>query len=129
MSKPLHVQVAEALGCKAIPHHESEYHCLWETPHFHCDCAVLSHVGSSGCSGNLANYDTDWAVSGPLIEKYGIELRDNVGGWTAGAWRPRENCVKHLMADGKTPLEAVCKLILRLVLWKGLDVDAVPEEP
>lgn len=64
----------------------------------------------------IAHYDTDWSVTGPLIEQFGIAsypLRnytvdsDETQGWVA-RW-------KHSVdASGPTPLIAVCNLILAL---------------
>ena len=119
-TKPLHVQVAEALGCKpAIYWENSPWECRCEdSPHaahtIHSECCH-SHSGMACNDGDLAAYDTDWAATGPLIEKYGLRVYPHQGmdahgdgGWNAsrGSW-----------ADfhvGATPLVAVCNLILAL---------------
>lgn len=123
--KPLHVRVAEALGtvlgeCENLVDCDGAsvcHRCGWEDPTWN-----RSH-DSVPC---IPRYDTDWSMTGPLIEKYGITLA----------------CVKKLMADdpsehwiaapsfrwlvdgraelgmpgsgGSMPMIAVCNLILAL---------------
>ena len=118
--KPLHVQVAEALG--------------WE------ECIPFSVYGVKDGSwvgddprkkadspGDFVpEYDTDWAATGPLIEKYGISViqpdehapERADGQWIAGSggahgWDDGSLCMD-CYAGGVTPLIAVCNLILLL---------------
>ena len=81
--KPLHVMVAEALGTVNSQ----------EVPPWHFI---------------TPRYDTDWSATGPLIEKYGISLKREPGGWDAR--------VDYSLASDQNPtaLVAVCHLILAL---------------
>lgn len=79
--KPLHVQVAEALG--------------W-TETF----------------GYPKRFDTDWAVTGPLIERFRLSLRPlDDGGYMAEHYR---GGVLIVARPGDTPCLAVCWLLLAL---------------
>jgi len=119
MDKPLHVQVAEALGCKL--------RLIEQTP------AVLGSYWTCGCPefqshGNLHGchrYDTDWSATGPLIEKHNLHLRPQPW-WPRAdqpekAWEARAYLTKPEHREeaiygepGSTPLIAVCNLILAL---------------
>jgi hypothetical protein len=95
--KPLHVRVAEVLGWFAIPGaqivDEQKYHAA------------------------LPRYDTDWAATGPLIEKFRITLGRNPfdGDWAAyHTWDVRALVQNPPSAHGETPLLAICNLILAL---------------
>lgn len=128
MDKPLHVQVAEALGCKPCmmpdPHGTPAWLCLCEDEHR----PIYRPHGQDG-NADLLRYDTDWSVTGPLIEKYRIAMRPTCDpkdfpeeerasaatSWDAflehGYYRntkPSEYVV------GVTPLIAVCNLLLIL---------------
>jgi hypothetical protein len=112
--KPLHVRVAEALG--------EEPELRYVSP------------GESGCwvSKNLLRtpyYDTDWAATGPLIEKHRIQVSPPM-------WMTTENFEIHeddgwmamsartTPAKGPAPLVAVCNLILKLAEEKKLGINA-----
>lgn len=100
--KPLHVQVAEALG--------------WT-------CVSLLSGSVEDWSGYapdahefvmpIPRFDTDWSATGPLIEKYGLLVAPYGPKWNAvylrdsTQWGPMERA-------GATPKEAVCRLILAL---------------
>lgn len=109
---PLHVKVAEALGWK--------------------DCALEPWTAAEDGIGErvvgppiwwglppgeswrrpVPHYDTDWAATGPLIERYEIVVVARRG-LRGDMWLAMEN--RH--ADGRlgrTYLEAVCNLILAL---------------
>lgn len=116
--KPLHVRVAEVLGCKP----ENQSYCgvgvCCET--WLCTCkrewpANPPHGHGSCCKGIL-RYDTDWTATGPLIERFGIniDLRGSGKWWASCFGVPPE--LPHLVdpQDASTPLEAVCLLILKL---------------
>lgn len=118
---PLHVRVAEALGCKIQAPRAGwdEWRCgcpekEYERPHathgIHRDCCHDRE--GLGCDHDpMARYDTDWSATGPLIEKYGIALEANGREWEA--WTgPNE--FMDTWADGPTPLIAVCNLLLAL---------------
>lgn len=115
--KPLHVRVAEALGCKPVQatdpearrrHEESG---MWGA----CWCANGGddkgpHSASGVPTTELARYDTDWAATGPLIERYYINL-ESLGehGWEASNY---PGGLSILRVTDTTPLLAACKLIL-----------------
>lgn len=115
MAEPLHVQVARALGCKLkkvvyAPGGED----VWS-----CDCPGFDHMPDEGAY--VFRYDTDWAATGPLIEKYGVELHPCVQGYNcsvpdhATTWEATkviDSCPWD--KTGPTPLIAVCNLILAL---------------
>ena len=111
IEKPLHVQVAEALTGE---------------PTCECGEAVDGYDQKSGlckrCGWRPApRYDTDWAVTGPLIEKYVDGFCFNLGamGWcdhyqvSAFGGRLGRDIGWH-QVRGETPLLAVCVLILTL---------------
>ena len=113
MDKPLHVQVAEALGCKP-GRRSSRPEIGW-----HCTCPDDRHA-TEGVDGapheghEIEHYDTDWFATGPLIERYGIGL--SVLPVNPRAWWPGFDSVNQSSHDsfGQTPLTAVCNLILEL---------------
>lgn len=118
MDKPLHVQVAEALGCKPRmmpdPHGAPAWLCLCEDEHR----PIYRRHGEKG-NADLLRYDTDWSATGPQIEKYALDLRatpwqDGTKEWEASAWRPNPNPKEAFRTSGDTPLIAVCNLILKL---------------
>lgn len=100
--KPLHIQVAEALGrvsCKE-----------WRL----IACGMAGPVYGKVCNHEDCYpasmpplYDTNWSATGPLIERYGIELEHFASTWCALGPEARR-------AGGRTPLLAVCNLILAL---------------
>lgn len=96
--KPLHVRVAEALGWTYI----------W------LDEDVWCGTDPAGNACSILCYDTDWAATGPLIEKYEIQIDKRGAGWCASAFD--EANFAHLAdpAFAETPLIAVCNLILAL---------------
>ena len=115
MGKPLHVQVAEALGCKVgmKPGFDD-----WKTPL--CGCEDVRHAHPSGV---IFHYDTDWSATGPLIEKYGLGLAAG-----SASTVPPSRRKAYLLYDGWDPvyedwvtgeggateLIAVCHLVLAL---------------
>src|SRR3972149_10154355 len=97
--KPLHVQVAEALG--------------WTECQPSSGVDLIDCVGTSPAIGpgvDVPRYDTDWSATGPLIEKYGIETKPNGAFWQAWVDEPAMGGAE----VGPTPLLAVCNLILAL---------------
>ena len=112
--KPLHVQVAEALGwtdisCagpKPILSLPGKGASLWGglPPGF--DPRDAFFRGDAVLSG-IPRYDTDWSATGPLIERLGIATWPQSEGWAAEL-RLEDR------ATGPTPLIAVCNLILAL---------------
>jgi hypothetical protein len=111
--KPLHVRVAEALGCKPVTDADDPgglrgWACV-------CGSADKPHPWGKGPhsdtspSHTLARYDTDWSATGPLIERLGITVNRHHrrADWSAHAGEGPET-------DGSTALVAVCNLILSL---------------
>lgn len=113
--KPLHVRVAEALGCKIERH---EWHAGFVE--WLCDCLSSQHAGrgyEGEHTGAIFRYDTEWEATGPLIEKYRIDLRApaeiGCGNPSCEEWRA-ESVDEDVEGSGATPLLAVCNLILAL---------------
>jgi hypothetical protein len=107
--KPLHVQVAEALG--------------WRI-HGVIGGGWWAFAPSGEGAFLVERYDTDWSATGPLIEKYGItifryEENESVM-WQAFQPGSGVSCSEcgsfqnNISGDGSTPLLAVCHLILAL---------------
>ncbi len=119
--KPLHVRVAEALGCtpREIPYRKEPGRSWWT-----CGCERLNHPHNNNDDGpadtHLKEYDTDWSATGPLIEKYGIGLDPHLFApipadhWIAHDRQNINTLVNGCSATGPTPLIAVCNLILVL---------------
>ena len=128
--KPLHVRVAEALGCKPGSDPQRPWKDEWK-----CPCAGEQHTEHGlhpPCCDDwederlIARYDLDWDATGPLIQRFGISLvvpddynpEKSAGAYiagTGGAHGWDDGSV--IMADeaaGETPLVAVCNLILAL---------------
>ena len=126
--KPLHVRVAEALGCK--PWHGTTgggdwYECRCATTHGEYPTTGPQPHGQHYSTGFLVlRYDTDWSATGPLIEGYALSVapRRLVKGhkrdWQALSWRLEIAGG----AVGPTPLIAVCNLLVALAekgAWKA----------
>ena len=109
--KPLHVQVAEALGCK--PEFETTY-----SPTFwYCTCPptfgpIWPHGDLQGVKA-IRRYDKDWRFMGPFMEEHRISVyafRDPR--WFAHrSDAPRDESGLR-ERGGATILEAVCNLIV-----------------
>jgi hypothetical protein len=128
--RPLHVRVAEALGCKPEGGPDE-----WL-----CGCKDRTHGVGGPCRHpwEVPAYDTDWAATGPLIERYGITIEaperhcDDPEGHDCLQWKAYhpDSCFKcHKYPEppcasgecdldprgaGAAPLIAVCNLILAL---------------
>lgn len=119
--KPLHVLVAEKLGWTGAKIYPARPGTIYDTPHWR------ARPAPNASRAEVPRYDTDWSATGPLIERFGIELcaPGEHGGsevnWLASkriGWIPVGNS-PHAYADttdaeGSTPLIAVCNLILAL---------------
>jgi len=107
-ARPLHVKVAEALGCKPYYDTSGVLGIGWK-----CGCSDEEHRDEEEGIHTLARYDTDWSATGPLVEKYGISLactaRDKDGRWLFGYAD-----LDSTEGPGTTPLIAVCGLLLAL---------------
>ena len=68
------------------------------------------------CEGYPLNYSTFWQYSGPLIEKYGIEIWFNGERWVAKFREWRIPAIQDLLdsksLEGETHLIAVCRCIV-----------------
>jgi hypothetical protein len=100
--KPLNIRVAEALGWRYVPSMGR-----WAVP----GAPAISNMPT-----DVPRYDTDWAATGPLIEKYEITLvpnrrsvYDTPPWWVAG-----DAVSGGEVVSAPTPLAAVCNLILTL---------------
>lgn len=126
--KPLHVRVAEALGCE--PYQCDDENCCGVVGSWHCPSSCgKAHVDrEEGVREWVTRYDTDWSAAGPLIERFRISLRSpheppyaGERMWEAFAWPPADpthkagDCQDEMVAgSSKGPLVAVCRLILAL---------------
>jgi len=134
-AKPLHVRVAEALGWSAFlskhghfivthgedPRGESERGTSCEYSYGNYNSYVYDpHTGKKlpertdwweDCP-HVPQFDTDWAATGPLIEKLKIDLGpiNAMREWRAVSMLPEND----EYWTGPTPLIAVCNLILKL---------------
>lgn len=120
--KPLHVQVAEALGCRPVSFEvvgRGGGGTGWA-----CQCPGANRGEGHGDVLGIERYDADWSVSGPLIARYQISLwprpNDDDEGPEPREWGAKAHSDARYgriiagLACGPTPLVAVCNLILRL---------------
>lgn len=131
IEKPLHVQVAEALGWTQIveapflPVTVSNW--LGKPPawdkgtHQFISGIDYQRRSITVSVGSIPRYDTDWSATGPLIEQLALDVfyegrPRHDRGWTAQAWLPFGEKVPSAAWSkrGETPLLALCKLILAL---------------
>ena len=105
--KPLHVLVAEALGWSNL-HERTEGHWWGNEPY-------------QGMSLAVPIYDRSWCSTGVLLERFGISvgqehlLNEDLtpSGWVAIKSDPKSTS-RHTIERGKTPCEAVSRLIVEL---------------
>ncbi|MES2349100.1 MAG: phage protein NinX family protein [Pseudomonadota bacterium] len=66
-----------------------------------------------GGFARVLDYSTNWALTGPLLEKHGMETRIEHYGWEA--WAPDERGAIHIMreATGEKLLIAICRAVVR----------------
>jgi hypothetical protein len=109
--RPIHVRVAEALGW--IDCHEVAYGAK-------AGAFVWWGQKTRGFPEGIPRYDTSWEATGPLVEKYEITL-GFIKGWFAHCegdsgrlYLNQEDREEPTIANGETPLLAVCALILAL---------------
>lgn len=108
--KPLHVRVAEALGCLVLTKADSAMR-------YRCGCDDGEHQGTTWDA--VLRYDTEWSATGPLIERYSFHVQPMPPTFTAqpwGAFLAHIDGASSVVGDGygPTPLIAVCNLILAL---------------
>mgnify|MGYP000884990453 FL=1 len=121
--RPLHVRVAEALGWTYLGPSEVEDGWEGEPP----DAFELlpdgirrrldQHVG-------VPRYDLDWSATGPLIERFKLNLYPwSDGSWVADSDFSAATAVLSVDMEGSgaTPLIAVCNLVLALAAAGKLD--------
>lgn len=121
--KPLHVSVAEALGCHPYLH-DDYWFCDESGDGGRCRVKQEFPFAHDGYNGGIARYDTDWSATGPLIEKYGITLDapethcDKPETHSCMKWNaiPRgyDHMKDQIEGSADSPLVAVCHLILAL---------------
>lgn len=105
--EPLHVAVARALGWTDI-HPRTGGHWWGREPH-------------GGLTITVPRYDTSWCSVGPLVERFGISVGQShllneeltPSGWVAMR-SDAGSTSKHTIQDGKTPCEAIARLIVEL---------------
>lgn len=75
----------------------------------------------------VPRYDKDWAATGPLIERFRLELaQDESGAWWAETGDIKDPAIQ---ACAATPLEAICELILKLAEAGALKEDHADPDP
>jgi len=94
--KPLHVAVAEALGWTELSHITAD---RWTGKEPYGGVVML-----------VPSYNTSWCSSGPLLERLGISL--DYASKEQIPWSAYSTFSDH--AEGKTPCEAVARLIVNL---------------
>lgn len=134
--KPLHVRVAEALGLHVK---DTSYTCSGQCvraieegadfptphdshePHRHGGWSYWKpyEYEEGGDWESCPRYDTDWSATGPLIEKYRIQVGPSYCyGLPSGPFAASVGNGEHRDGTtweyGETPLTAVCNLLLTL---------------
>lgn len=109
MDKLLHVQVAEALGWTEV---QGKDHIGWYGRSPERQYGLDGHGISP-----LPHFDTDWSATGPLIERYRLELcgpsRIAPKLWSA-AYESLDYPPYQAYVEAEAPLIAICHLILAL---------------
>lgn len=81
-------------------------------------CVRVLRNGPAGIDGVMVlDYSTNWALTGPLVEKYGMGLIPNQQAWTS--MRDRVGATA-----GDTPLIAICRAVVRAAF--GDEVEDLP---
>lgn len=108
-AEPLHVQVARAIGWDDIE-------CVGWLP---CNPPMAVYQGRKPdgipillARDQIPRFDTDWAATGPLIEKHGIGIDKRKAGWAATFFP--EHLWETFVEMDDLPLVAVCRLIVTL---------------
>jgi hypothetical protein len=104
--KPLHVRVAEVLGWTGI--YYAGNFMVPDSDLYMGKKPGEMLVGREGLSG-VPRFDTSWSATGPLIEKYHIEIEYHPF-WSHGeVWGAATD---EAVGVGTTPLLAVCDWVL-----------------
>lgn len=82
-----------------------------------------------GTPGKIAavqvlDYSTNWALSGPLVEKHDWVVGADVDGWCVGVIHGNEFYTGDSLAEGDTPLIAICRAVVRAAF--GDEVEDLP---
>jgi len=127
--KPLHVAVAEALGCTPVYSTDPEVRLKMAADGYPCACWCPGRAHAGHLTNEVLRYDLDWSATGPLIEKYRLAIQptlatEECGGdpsaaasWDAYTKRTYQECLDQkpgVLEVGVTPLIAVCRLLLAL---------------
>lgn len=117
--KPLHVRVAEALGahCHYTKPTDPCGACGNEGPHGGWEVTGWGHGADFdpiAFDNDVPRYDTDWSATGPLIEKYGISLTGPPPSEPGSQWVAYVEDDHEAQSGNRSPLIAVCNLILAL---------------
>ena len=119
--KPLHVQVAEALGWTELEYGGWVEEIGGQIYQDHRRWRGYGPYQVKEACGNyipmrqdLPHYDTDWAWTGALIERLGISLNNYSQAPTKGTTAHRMVDDRIFDASAETQLLAVCNLILKL---------------
>lgn len=132
--KPLHVRVAEALGCKpelrpgstVLPldrypwsHRPSVWYCTCEERHEGPDASRVE-IHTDSLPPELFCYDTDWSATGPLIERFciGLDAPSFIGD---EHWMARGGRDYKILGYGKTALEAACECVVNSEVYGGIE--------
>ena len=120
-AKPLHVQVAEALGWTKTEQHECKPSrsfptatCGWPDGAWTGVPPEPAYMKETDWQVLIRSYDTDWSATGPLIEKYGIGVWPSNESWIADTFQKKFPAIDGNTSYGSTPLDAICHLILAL---------------
>lgn len=110
--KPLHVQVAEALGWEELAYEETEgLEMDWQGNQPSREGAGIAVRFVSMMRVPVPRYDTDWSATGPLIVRFGLGLQaPELPGRPWGCYDVHTDVTWHR----KEPLLAVCAAILGL---------------
>lgn len=111
--RPLHEQVALALG-RCIDHTFEDLRPEeWAARCRKCGLTEGMGPGQKAVltMDEAPHYDTDWRVTGPLIERYGLTIGQ---GTESHVWVARDEPQRTEKGEGPDPLIAVCLLLLAL---------------
>lgn len=61
------------------------------------------------CNGGIIDYCRDWSATGPLMVKYGIQLKY----WSDGGFQASQHFLLPFSSNNPNPLRAICEVILQ----------------
>lgn len=113
--KPLHFMVAEALGWTKVIRMDDGWEC--GIPPGGVNYRLLGR--DLGKHVAVPQYDTDWAATGPLVERFEISIMrekwKNDWGWTVQMLvhnNPKIRSRTYSTLPGETLLQGICKIIV-----------------